>query len=155
MLSRLAPDSLGARGTPVCSIVDWRWGVHVTLVVHVGEWFRLIVPPRRYTHGGWECLVAPATGWFVGTDDVGDLDWETWRGCKSSPPVRDAPLLGKKAGDFPGTRYFGCRVELDDRMQGIDTEALDGDNVNEAAGDSPSHKPLTLSLRTHLRRRTV
>ena len=99
--------------------------------------------------------MAPATGWFVGTDDVGDLDWETWRGCKSSPPVRDAPLLGKKAGDFPGTRYFGCRVELDDRMQGIDTEALDGDNVNEAAGDSPSHKPLTLSLRTHLRRRTV
>ena len=45
-------------------------------------------------------------------------------------------------GAFPlwlgtfGDEIFGCGVERDDRVQGIDTEALDGSNVHEAAIDS-------------------
>lgn len=39
--------------------------------------------------------VAWVTEWFVGTDDVADPDWDTWRGCKSS-----RSLL--RCGDFRG-----------------------------------------------------
>lgn len=75
--------------------------------------------------------MARATEWFVGTDDVADPDWDAWRGCKSS---RSLP----PSGDTFGDEIFGCGVERDDRVQGIDTEALDGSNVHEAAIDSHS-----------------
>jgi hypothetical protein len=59
-------------------------------------------------------------------------------------------------GAFPlwlgtfGDEIFGCGVERDDRVQGIDTEALDGSNVHEAAIDSHM-KISSVTYRTHLR----
>ena len=71
-------------------LVDQRgWCTHACTHVRL-----LLVPPRRHTHGG--VLVARVTEWFVGTEDVADPDWDTWRGCKSS---RSLPSLG---GDFRG-----------------------------------------------------
>lgn len=52
-------------------------------------------------------------------------------------------------GSF-GDEIFGCGVERDDRVQGIDTEALDGSNVHEAAIDSHM-KISSVTYRTHLR----
>jgi len=59
-------------------------------------------------------------------------------------------------GAFPlwlgtfGDEIFGCGVERDDRVQGIDTEALDGSNVHEAAIDSHI-RISSVTYRTHLR----